>query len=178
MNAEQRRIQQIAEMAKTAFAEHRIEVRLNAGLFRNWQCSRQRSSSYLFNISTEPGRLFVTGDIGTLVVERATDMIEFAREAIGDLHYFAGKVCREIETKEFCHETAAEWVDDQVKHSSMDAVLARKLKTIANEDGHHEFCQELFDSGYIQDCDFPKCENFKFGFLWQTEAIKWLLARI
>lgn len=178
MNAQQKRIAMVAEQAKKAFAEHQIEVRLNQGLFRNWQCSRPKSSVYLFNISTEPGRLFVTGDIGVLVVERVPDMIDFALRTIGDLHYFASKVPSEIKVKEFDPEVAVEWLKEHAEDDSITQKDFANLKAVAEDQGYEEFCRALYDSGTVKDCDFPKCENFTYGYLWQREAIKWLLERI
>src|SRR5690348_17164327 len=107
-------IAQSAEMAALAFAEHKLTERLNQGMFRSWRCCRPGSWTYGFDVTTTPGYLFVTGDIGDLIVGRTGDMIAWSRSAIGSISYFAEKVPSSIDTKEWSSDRAREWIRDEI----------------------------------------------------------------
>lgn len=179
-----RQIDQIAEMAKTNFAGHQIEVRLDHGLFRNWRCAKPDTGSYAFNISTEPGRLFVTGDVGCMIWEREPDMITWARQAIKDIDYMAGKVPSEIKTRQWDVDTACDWITDQVKEATIDedremiGKLATLREWMEGQPSESDFCQALWDGGIIHDSDFPRCHCWTPSFLWCREAVAWLLSRL
>lgn len=181
MRAEQKRIQQIAEMAAYSLRNHTLRCNLDRGLFRNWTCS-DGTSAYRFNISTEPGRLLVSGDVGELLLERYWDMLHWARTAVRDIHYFHGKCVPSIKTREWDAACAREWVlcerrQERREQCGMTAALARDLYDAAS-DSEHAFFTELTDSGYCDGSDYPDCDNYTHSFLWCREALRWLLTRL
>jgi hypothetical protein len=108
LRVEEALIQKHAEMASRSFAEHVVTQRLNDGMFRSWRCQKLGSWIHGFNITTTPGHLIVTGDIGDLIVTRTADMIAWAREAIHDPGYFAEKVPSSIPTREWSYDRPCE----------------------------------------------------------------------
>jgi hypothetical protein len=187
----QKQIDQIAANAREAFAHHKIEVRLDQGLFRNWRCAKPGTGYYCFNVSTEPGRLFVTGDVGTMVWEREPDMIPWARGAIHSIDYFASKVPGEIRTHQWECDVAADWLDAEKKELQAafaldgDPRTPKRLEAVENlrewlEERPDEasFNQSLFDSGLVTDCNFPRLHCWTPSFLWCREAVAWLLGKL
>ena len=67
-----------AEFLRDA-GQHTMEARLDDGNHRNLRFSRDGSSVYHFNITTWPGYLSISGDMGCFVFARTTDMFEFFR---------------------------------------------------------------------------------------------------
>lgn len=113
-------IQRHAEMAASAFKDHVATLRLEVGMFRSWRCQKPGTWCYGFDVTTTPGHLFVTGDIGDLVVSRTEDMLAWARDAINSPHYFAEKVPRSIETEEWSFDRSLEWINETVAEDESD----------------------------------------------------------
>lgn len=186
------RIKHVAELAKKAFAEHRVEplwvgVPFGPGLIeaRAWLCGKPDRSEYHFTLYSVPGRLILCGDLGTLVVERTRDMLAWARGSIGDVNYFAEKVPREIETKEYdpdlvrawIHETDQEVLEDNRSEKFVKEWIGelRAALLSAVEDGEAAVSEAYYGSG-IYGGGPPDWTNWRHRFLWQREAIKWFLA--
>ena len=60
-------------------AEHQLAVSLDNGLYRNLRVSKPQSSAYHYNITTWPGYLCISGDMGCFVFQRTEDMFTFFR---------------------------------------------------------------------------------------------------
>lgn len=69
--------QKILEDFKRDTANHSAEILLNNGLYRHIRFSRNGSSVYHFNLTTWPGYLCISGDMGCYVFSRITDMFGF-----------------------------------------------------------------------------------------------------
>ena len=67
-----------AEFMRDA-AQHEMVVQQDEGVFRHIRFSHGGSSVYHFNITTWPGYLCISGDMGCFVFARTTDMFEFFR---------------------------------------------------------------------------------------------------
>jgi hypothetical protein len=64
-------------------ASHQLTVNLDQGVFRDLTIARPNSISMHYNITTRPGYLVVTGDMGSFVFTRLNDMFEFFRSDDG-----------------------------------------------------------------------------------------------
>ncbi len=190
-------IARAAEFAERNFAQHVITerfrvVREDGGIFASWRCGAPNSNNCYFNVTHEPGRIFVTGDIGDLIVERTFNMIAWSRSAVNSIDYFASKVPRAIVTKAFSADLAREWIAEQIEEHKRDNAdedsFAEKLEELEElsdqfTDGGDDFCSEadvykaIFDSSFY-DCEMPRLEVFNGNFLWCREAIRWWLHRI
>lgn len=188
------RIANIAEWAKEAFAEHRVEA-LWFGLpyttgrpfeANAWLCSKPDRCEYAFTLYSVPGRLIVCGNIGTLVVQHERDMLRWARSAIESIDYFAEKIVTEIETEEYdpdmvrayVHETDQDVLNDERSDAFVKTWIGETRAELLSAigDGEHRVMEVVCGSP-LYNSDVPVFKNFKHVFLWQREAIKWFLAQ-
>lgn len=202
LDAMQHRIKFTSELAAKAFANHELTQTLNDGLHRHWNCRNPKSSCYWFNVTTGPGWLLISGDVGTLFVQREPDMIKWARKAIDDLYYFASKVPIEIKTKEWDVDMAREWIADEIAginkafddewvgdEATPQAVAARKeaderiemyseLTESLDEGGRSAFEMAYYNSELNDGSDWPDYMNYTSSYLWCREALLWFLKQV
>lgn len=198
------RLEQVAADMAHNLRHHRMDCRLDRGVFRNYHCTNPaRPSFYHFNVSTEPGRLIVTGDCGDLILERSWDMFAWVRGAIEDPWYFGSKKIPSMQVREFDAEVAREWLIAEQEQNRREAeewlsdwkevngdkpplpadwkqpptLDIESLAQLARED-KHGFHVELYESGIVPDGDFPDFTNYTHEYLRCREAVKWLLARL
>ena len=169
--------QEIRRISDDAFKNHRVVELSRNGVFRSWRCCQPGSGMYAFNITTIPGRIFVTGDIGDLIVERVYDMLPFCRRSLRDTSYFASKVPHAIPTREFSANVLGDWINEQLADPEL-------------EDHHREpllDAQLLIDNGEVTEGkayeiiypfydDPPRWQVWNSNFLWCRDAIRWFLA--
>ena len=185
MNATQARVNQIRQRAADAFAQHETSMQLNDGVFRSWLCKRPGTGIYAFRVTTWPGHLAVTGDIGELIVARLHDMLKWVPGAIDSIQYFAEKVPQAIPTREYDADVAREAVQHEIelaRESEMEAQAHALEDFLVNQSWHFEdascFYRGLQDiDGYVMD-DPPDTRNWTSNFLWCREAIRWLMVRL
>ncbi len=60
-------------------AKHELSIGMDDGIHRNLRFSQSNSSDMHFNITTWPGYLCISGDMGCFVFSRVRDMFEFFR---------------------------------------------------------------------------------------------------
>ena len=186
MNARAKKIAQHEKYAADAFKNHVIRQDLNQGLFRSWRCGAPDEGNHHFHVTTIPGRIFVSGDNGTMVWERNRDMIPWCRGAIGSIEYFAEKVPSEIPTHEWDANVAREWLRNEiVDEKAQDepdpqriTQLRDLLAELHDEASEHSFSAALSESGVNDGCDWPNLTNYTSNFLWCREDLKWFLANL
>lgn len=182
MNARQKRINDIADMAKQNFKDHIITTRLHQGPFRNWHCRTIGREAYSFMVTTIPGRIYVNGDVGDIVLEREYDMLRWARSSIDSIDYFFEKALGKVE--EYDPAMAKEWVKEAlVEAASNDRTPEQivELEEIYEGDDYmdeYAFKHRLINEDLCDPAEPPTCENFTYSALWCREAIKWLLAHL
>ena len=185
MGHEERKIAQIAQLAASSFREHQLELTRDDGLFRSWRCGKPGCCNYAFKVVTFPGTLLVTGDLGTLVVQRTDDMIDWARSAIRSLGYFAEKVIPEITTREFSPEVTIEslqrleedWYNGEMPEDMDEEVTLLIVDLKNGEIGQDEVLRRLDDAG-VSDAWELSMTCYKSRFLWQVEALKWFYSQL
>lgn len=164
----------IRESAERNFAGHQLEVLHESGLLRHYRCGSPNRNAYAFWVTTIPGYLFLTGDLGTTVLRRESDMLQWLPRALRDPHYLMSKVVRGIETEEFDPECAAQWVKEVAAegHRKLSPALAEALASAAFEDGEGAFRDGLEEAG-IHGADQPECMQPNATFWWHYECLKW-----
>lgn len=65
------------ERALEAFRNHKITIEHDEGVHRSLLFKAPNTSTYYFRLTTWPGHLAISGDIGTYVFSRLRDMFEF-----------------------------------------------------------------------------------------------------
>lgn len=104
---------------KRDVAEHAITVIRDEGVYRHIKFAQGDSSCYRFDLVTFPGYLCYTGDMGTYVFERTTDMFTFFRKKDWtsiDFRYWAEK-CEASDRdgiRKFSHDAFVKWVREWV----------------------------------------------------------------
>jgi len=167
------------EMTDKAFADHAITERCRQGVFRSWRCKRTKSWVYGFDITTTPGFIFITGDIGDLIVEREYDMLPWCRSACESIDYFAKKVPHAIPTTQFDEAKVLEWVAEELKNEELSDE-DRELLEDAAEGGLDELGEsEVYAilQPVWQD-DPPSWREWTSNFLWCRDAIRWFVNHI
>lgn len=201
MHARLKRWQDHENRAEKVFAEHTIEQRLDQGLFRSWRCKRPGSWNYGFDVTTIPGSLIVTGDMGVMVFEREADMLPWLKTGIrnNERDYMAGKVHRDIKVREYCPEVAREEIVEigrrikpdnfpRIFTSSTGRMDYKQVKERFKEmlgresdiDIHdeHSVKSALYESGFVDGGDFPSLDDYTSNYLWIFSALKWFVANL
>ncbi len=185
LSARDRRVAESEQWAARNFAGHVITERLSQGMFRSWRCQTPGDWNCAFDLTTTPGHLIITGDIGDLIVTRTEDMLVWSRTAVHSIDYFAEKVPHAIPTREWDRDVVAEWVAAELAEEQAQDELDQKriaewqeLADVISDDEIHEggFADALSTAGLIDGCDWPTLTNWTRNFLWCREAVKWFLA--
>ena len=184
-------------------ATHELTIIRNDGLYRHLRFKRPGTSCMYFDLITWPGHLCYTGDMGTYVFSRVSDMLEFFRRDTADeelpinpgywsekvqaadggrspgcvFEYDHGKLLAVID------EYLSEWLED------LDEELQAELRTVVQdevldclEDGDehgnfrrvYEFSATVGGREY-QFTDFweRSFRRFTHHFLWCCRALVW-----
>lgn len=67
-------------------AEHQLKIHRDDGLFRHLTVKKPNSSCMHYNITTWPGYLCMSGDMGCFVFSRLPDMFQFFRGKPGEIN--------------------------------------------------------------------------------------------
>lgn len=182
----QRREEFFAALAKSAFKDHVVHVKLENGLYRHYLCRAPQTGMYHFHVMTFPGRLAVYGDIGDIVWEREPDTLYWARSAIRSISYFAEKVWSTIRVDEFSPSPAEARVREdyeQMRQELLDQhAPIEKLAQL--EDTREELIAAAHDNGqyfyeaasgceWYDGADLPNVEDYTSSFYWAREALLW-----
>ncbi len=187
MGVEQALIDQIHEIATGAFKDHVIQEQSRNGVYRSWRCGRVGTSVYHFVITTIPGSLIITGDLGSMIVTRAYDMLPWCRRSIDSIEYFAEKVDSGFKKREFSRDKFLEWLDEEEKefresHADDDDEDESESETLDLIDALRHLSDEYDASQAYQESmdlwegnDPPNLEVYTSRFLWLREAIAWFV---
>lgn len=167
---------EIRRISDRSFMDHAITERMRQGVFRSWRCQKPGSWAYGFDITTIPGSLIITGDIGDLIVSREYDMLPWCRGSVDSTDYFASKVPHGIQTKEFSHQKCGTWMAHRLAEGDLTGEQIERLEELMKweiEDNGPEYLyretQEFWDG------DPPNWSVWCSGFLWCRDAIRWFV---
>jgi hypothetical protein len=177
-------------------AEHEMAVLLDDGLYRHVRFSKPGTWSMGFDLTTWPGYLCFSGDMGCYVFSRLPDMFKFFRQAgVGpiDFRYWAEKVQaadRSVGIEEFSPALFRDAVErcvslyggagggedePAVPQDLRDAVGDRVLSRA--DDGEHEALRaamEFEHEGFtFRDFWEYGVRDYTYRFLWCCHAIAW-----
>ncbi|WP_027855588.1 hypothetical protein [Marinobacterium litorale] len=181
---------------------HSMEVHQDSGLFRHLTFSNNGSFNQMFHITTWPGHLCISGDMGCYVFSRIDDMFQFFRsgdELAINPGYWAEKVQAESVfgggVKEWDELAAAdavqhhfdEWLeanaDEPIAESeAMDELhdMVDRLKSLAAEETEFIAAVNNWDSEYAYGfglVDFweHRMEKYTYHYIWCCYAIAWAI---
>lgn len=183
-------------------ATHELTIIRNDGLYRHLRFKRPDTSSMYFDLITWPGHLCYTGDMGTYVFSRISDMLEFFRRDCADQlpinpGYWSEKVLGvdggrhagcvfEYDHDKYLavvNEYLDDWLEDlseehqeELKEAVQDEVL--RLADDHDEHGNYarayEFSAKVDGKNY-QFTDFfeRSMRRFTDRYLWCCRALVW-----
>lgn len=166
---------QIRELSDKAFANHTITERVRAGVFRSWRCQKPGTRAYLFDITTIPGSLIITGDVGDLIVTRTYDMLPWCRGSVDDTRYFAEKVPQGFVKREFSLQSFEQWAHGVLKSpdTTDDERKSVNEALICRHDAGSESLYEQTRDVWIDDP--PDWTDWTPGLIWCRDAIRWFV---
>lgn len=183
-------------------ATHEMSVILNQGLHRHLRFARPGCSAYHFNITTWPGYLCISGDMGCYVFSRLNDMFEFFRGRGLNPGYWEEKVqAGRDKVKEFSAELFIEGFLDSVGDylECMDLTFGQKQtlvdlarnELVCIEQTMHHYCDTVYNLNFheldlpegLDEVDFPNfqvdefwsMETYTFHYIWCLRAIVWAI---
>lgn len=178
-------VQKIRAAAEREFAKHQITELSRNGVFRTWKCATPGTWAHGFLITTIPGSLIVTGDLGELIVSRTYDMLPWARRAVRDLHYFASKTSQNFKTREFSHDAFEDWKADTLSELRKNAYDNPGTEAETHYDRFRESYEDFEAENYGHDellrefqgwyDDPPDWCCYSSAFLWIVEAVRWFV---
>lgn len=175
--------------------DHTLDIQKDDGLFRHIVCSNKGSSCYKFNITTWPGYLCISGDMGCYVFSREIDMFGFFVSGKRDENYinpgYWGEKLQERgeNYKKYCpqkfekqiRETLDYYLQDEEDEQKRDD-LEDKLDVFFTEtdidfelDARRDIqdfpCDAFIDAW---ECDFTE---YTHHYIWCLRAIVWCIER-
>lgn len=148
------------------------EIIHDAGLYRHLKCYKPGTGCMGFSITTWPGYLAISGDMGCYVFARIQDMFQFFRGDGINGSYWAEKVqaadkCDGL--REFDEDSAREWVERQTKESGEEI----DIDSVNYYDEIRDFIDSLPRHDAFADAWDNSFERYTFRYLWCCFAIVW-----
>lgn len=170
------------EYTDRAFARHVVQEVGRSGVIRCWRCGEPDTGVHAFWITTYPGGLVITGDIGDLIVERSYDMLPWCRGSCDSTDYFSGKVPHAIPTTEFSPDKCREWIQENLDELQGEEREDDRYIEVLNdamddlESGEHGD-QHMYTatSEVWQGNDPPDFMDWNRNFLMCRDAIRWFV---
>lgn len=180
-------------------AHHQLTVNLDQDLFRDLTVMKPNSGDMHYHITTRPGYLMFTGDMGSFVFTRLSDMFDFFRdkdgydinpgyweeklEAVdsrGGVKEFSADEAKQILTEHLQDHLAGIDSGDYDKDQSDAEESKEAIQDLIDcaEDDQHEFIQKLrdWDSEYAGGLDVDCWWEWDFNdhtyrYIWACFAI-------
>lgn len=185
------------EKVKTRFlediAEHEITIKQDDGCFRHIIFRRPDSGTYRFNLTTWPGYLCISGDMGTYVFSRLSDMFDFFRRDELEINsgYWHEKLvssCTRCGSEEYSENKFRKYVMENFEYAAEqngwdEEEKAERLEEVQDqvlcyaEDGLHEAMRAALefksDDWNLNDFWEYSLEEYTHHFIWILYAIVW-----
>jgi len=178
-------------------ANHKMQVIRDDGVNRHLRFSKPGTMCMHFDILTWPGYLCYTGDMGTYVFKRTTDMLEFFRAGRNgkpyriDFRYWAQKVEAadksdgldafsaekfKAEVRDYFDQATEEWSAKR-KAALWEAIESDVIGRV-EDDGEGAAWVALRDfnhDGFRFDDWERSCKEYSHRFLWCCHALEWAI---
>lgn len=176
----------------TDVRDHEMSVEHDDGVFRHLRFRKPDAWMYHYEITTWPGHLTITGDMGTFTFARLHDMFQFFNEPRINAGYWAEKL-RATDTMgghtAFSEEKFRAQVEEQIEsfiERHKDAELGQLRRDIEHDVLDEAYSEEsamtavrdFYDhsgQGFTFNLDYWDWDNteYRFQFLWCLHAIRW-----
>lgn len=165
-------------------ASHVLTVVHDLGLFRHLRCGRPGSSNMSFQITTWPGHLAMTGDMGSWVWSRLPDMFEFFREPNGRARINPSYWSEKLQAEDY-RSGAMEFSDHAVRRATAAVVRSMREQDLDRagirdyiKDAKGATSAEEWNRATIEidpDCWEAELEDFSYHYLWACHAVVWAI---
>lgn len=187
----------VKERFQKSVIEHEMIVVRNDGVHRHLTFKSPRTYNYHFHITTWPGYLAISGDVGCYVFARLPDMFRFFRGDGINPDYWGEKL-QAIERnggyREFSEELFHEAVksdfdqwdfdDDEQKAKAWAALQDSDLSEDSNPESQESAVRAAMDykcpvtgNGFSDFWDH-QLQDHTFRFLWCCYAVRWAIAEV
>lgn len=172
-------------------AKHQMTVLRDDGLYRHVRFKKPDSGDMRFDLVTWPGYLAYTGDMGTFVFSRITDMFEFFRSPprdgevlpinLGYWHEKADAEDRSDGIRRFSPDkfiaTVKQWLTDAKASREVRQDVETEVISLAH-DGEHAAMTAAIDYRHDSGFEFTDfweadCTEYTFRFVWCCYALVW-----
>lgn len=176
-------------------AEHQMTVHYASDAHRHLTFRRPGTFAYGFHVTTWPGYLCISGDVGSFVFSRLPDMFEFFRGSRINSGYWAEKLTAHDKYsghRVFSEDVYRKAIENDFSHWEFDNDEDRKRAWEAIEDDWSGLfgastTGEAVKAAMDWECPISKqrftdfwdhtLEEYSFQFLWCCYAIQWAIAR-
>lgn len=167
--------------------EHKLEVLHDNGLCRHLRVENPSSSNLWYQITTWPGYLCISGDMGCFTFSRIEDMFQFFRDKdlVINPGYWAEKIqagtdysTAKITYSEFSFERAKKYARELKKERISEVgkdkeairLIHENFENILRAEEEHEFFNELQDLDEDL-CGVPDFYDYTYHYIWCCYAI-------
>ena len=182
-----------AEQFTERVKDHVVNVRHDDGIYRHLYCAKPGTGMESFHITTWPGYLAYSGDMGTFVFWRTNDMFTFFRRDDYGINpgYWAEKL--EASDRSDGHETFSverfrEFVISETREyleleddAEIPAAIGQEIDHLLEAEDEYECVAEMrsHDSDVIPLNDFWEhdCKVYTYRFIFCCRALVWAIAK-
>lgn len=171
-------------------AEHELKILHDDGLYRHLRFKKPDSGTYWFDITTHPGYLMISGDMGCYVFSRLADMFNFFVLDKHDFNYRkerkiqinVGYWLEKLEADSTCDSLMKfdedemksninSWFEETPEHAEK---FFEEHPYIETTEQFYAACSEFSsDEHYIELCDIGSPEVLTYRPVWILYAIAW-----
>jgi hypothetical protein len=179
----------VAERFSRDVASHQIEIIKDDGLHRHIRLAQPGTGVMRFDLITWPGHLCYTGDMGSYLFSRLTDMFNFFRGRRPNLSYWGEKVLAsdrisgisryssdvfENQIKQYFEDCTCDWEEDRKKTAWLK-VAERVLPHSCQ--GQYAAMEAAALLPVFADFWEIDCSQYDFPYEWCCHAIPWGIAQ-
>ncbi|NUS14538.1 MAG: hypothetical protein HOY69_24590 [Streptomyces sp.] len=179
--------QRVADRFKLDVAKHKLTVLHEDGLYRHLRARTPKTNAYWFDITTWPGTLTITGDMGAFVFSREPDMLPLFRSDHGRInpHYWAQKEQTGAPTKTYSEDVFRQVVWGDIREYGHEyrglakAIQAEIFDTGASQDEQtaRDALEHFEHAGFtFTDVWEMSFSEYSYHYLWCCHAIVWGIA--
>lgn len=169
----------VAKCFPVDVAGHVMTVKYDDGVHRCVRFGKPDSSDMSFTLTTWPGYLCFSGDMGTYVFQRLDDMFRFFRGHRPNLHYWAEKV-EAIDRNGAIDKFDADVFREEARRILDELDLSENKRIgadhdLAGFDGGIQEARDLLEEWGVSDAWEYNFTEYTFRFQWCCHAIPWAI---
>lgn len=169
--------------------EHELTINLDNGLYRDLTIKKEDTVSYHYNITTRPGYLMISGDMGTYVFSRIPDMFKFfrndgyeinagywAEKLVADSEFAKSEVFSPKRVEQYLNQIMEDYIEDNWDEDvGEERELIESLITQANmcEDDFFYSIEKNANSTKLDLSDYYEYDfkDYSYYYIWCCYAI-------